>query len=594
MDDPRFELEHEVEKLLLELLGTRAHPLGRMLLECVLTFEAQYQYVDSPTHSNPSSSALAPTSSPFTKPIEIVRAVPDFLVKTALARFVDVRNIGGTILTHLSITPRPKSQSTANNLDASSFELHDLRSSVDPPEHSDDSEHSEKKSGSTTVGGAGDPITPTVIKAEPQVVAESVVNEAVKDLHRMSTRIRQAALFLFPILDRMDMGLPCQAVVENELVGGVYETLFALYRGHNRAADEKLNAIRESKTVTLASLGVKPSLDIGEAGFRPAAEALDHIASLPVPQHKLQALVYVAQTICESVTKERNKALGADELLPLFCYVVSISHCADLHAHTHMMADFVGVEGMMGELGYSLATLQTALAVLVSEEPEAPATSLQEGSKSGINGHFIVDRSQRLARAVRDLAVFVGDGVLSTLPTAITKRVSTTPSPVSSEDDLLAKIGPTDTILGKFACTNHSGVRGVLVVTNGCVCFVPSSNKLASDAFVTIPIREVFGVSEIRGWSLFAHASMAVYTREGAANDARAESALNTDEAETPPTTDINPEKSMPLEDSMAEPVAGSGRHIFHNVFQRDQCLKLIVHAGAALDCPIEIFKPSS
>jgi len=56
--------------------------------------------------------------------------------------------------------------------------------------------------------------------------------------------------------------------------------------------------------------------------------------------------------------------LGADLLLPIFCYIVTISKSENLFAEWAFIEEFINESFIEGEDGYALANLQTVINVI--------------------------------------------------------------------------------------------------------------------------------------------------------------------------------------------------------------------------------------
>jgi len=98
--------------------------------------------------------------------------------------------------------------------------------------------------------------------------------------------------------------------------------------------------------------------------------ALSHFK---VANQKLQCLVETARAICQCVEeywKSRRvslsqvPAIGGDELLPLFAYIVIKARVPHIYAECRFMELFIDEQQMMQQQGYLLATLQTALSLI--------------------------------------------------------------------------------------------------------------------------------------------------------------------------------------------------------------------------------------
>ena len=64
-------------------------------------------------------------------------------------------------------------------------------------------------------------------------------------------------------------------------------------------------------------------------------------------------------------------ALGADDLLPLFIWVVLRSQCPCLYSNCAYIQSFLSPVRLMGQAGYSLANLESAIAFLTDIGPES-------------------------------------------------------------------------------------------------------------------------------------------------------------------------------------------------------------------------------
>ncbi|GFU26146.1 VPS9 domain-containing protein 1 [Nephila pilipes] len=79
---------------------------------------------------------------------------------------------------------------------------------------------------------------------------------------------------------------------------------------------------------------------------------------------KLQCLVDVAKTICGNFSRNQsgpNRRLGADDLMPLLCYVIVKSRLPQLSSECLAIEQLFDVKYMFGEEGYALSSFLTAL-----------------------------------------------------------------------------------------------------------------------------------------------------------------------------------------------------------------------------------------
>ncbi|KFM64261.1 hypothetical protein X975_23765, partial [Stegodyphus mimosarum] len=77
---------------------------------------------------------------------------------------------------------------------------------------------------------------------------------------------------------------------------------------------------------------------------------------------KLRILVQISQSICRiDSVKGSSEKLGADELIPLLCYVIVQSRLPQLFSECHAIEQLYDMKYMFGEEGYALSSFLTAL-----------------------------------------------------------------------------------------------------------------------------------------------------------------------------------------------------------------------------------------
>ena len=117
--------------------------------------------------------------------------------------------------------------------------------------------------------------------------------------------------------------------------------------------------------------------------YEPAALILRGLVKCHSPTEKLQVITRSLRTIvdiiniyCANANLDLDAyALGADDLIALFSWVVVQAEIEDLPVHYHIMADFVSDYSVLGEDGYSLATLNTVLDWLCTPTAAAAAAA---------------------------------------------------------------------------------------------------------------------------------------------------------------------------------------------------------------------------
>ncbi|XP_068684680.1 VPS9 domain-containing protein 1-like isoform X1 [Montipora foliosa] len=110
--------------------------------------------------------------------------------------------------------------------------------------------------------------------------------------------------------------------------------------------------------------------------YQMAVEELHKVVTLFCPLEKLECLVRTSRCICQCVEdywenkgKPRHSpetAIGCDDLLPILSFVIIRSGMAQLVSECDAMEEFIPAGYLMGEEGYCLTTLMTALAYLAT------------------------------------------------------------------------------------------------------------------------------------------------------------------------------------------------------------------------------------
>ncbi|XP_058971335.2 VPS9 domain-containing protein 1-like [Pocillopora verrucosa] len=113
--------------------------------------------------------------------------------------------------------------------------------------------------------------------------------------------------------------------------------------------------------------------------YQMAVDELHKVASLYCPLEKLECLVRTSRCVCQCVedyweTKGKSRhcpetAIGCDDLLPILSFVIIRSGMAQLISECDAMEEFIPEGYLMGEEGYCLTTLLTALAYLATLKP---------------------------------------------------------------------------------------------------------------------------------------------------------------------------------------------------------------------------------
>jgi hypothetical protein len=166
-------------------------------------------------------------------------------------------------------------------------------------------------------------------------------------------------------------------IIENLLFTQIQPTVLALYKRHHALKTKSLNhkCAVELKRVTPMHLEINPQFCLSEKGPHNTgaknaehhySRAIEHLRKLPQQTHtlgKLQILVETGQMIQECVKdyyEGQDAPVGADDLVPIFIYLIIRANVPDLYCEYKMIEDFTHESVTMGNIGYSLATLQAS------------------------------------------------------------------------------------------------------------------------------------------------------------------------------------------------------------------------------------------
>ncbi|XP_060568472.1 VPS9 domain-containing protein 1-like [Ruditapes philippinarum] len=135
----------------------------------------------------------------------------------------------------------------------------------------------------------------------------------------------------------------------------------------------------ENQSCVPQTFAVREKLCLGaveandEDPYQSAVTELVDIIKCSTMLEKLDCLVRSSKEVMHCVElyyKERDQeapSLGADDLLPVLCYIVVKSSLPQLVSECHAMEKLIHEGYMFGEEGYCLTSFQTAINYLISE-----------------------------------------------------------------------------------------------------------------------------------------------------------------------------------------------------------------------------------
>ncbi|KAI4534164.1 hypothetical protein MG293_015024 [Ovis ammon polii] len=202
----------------------------------------------------------------------------------------------------------------------------------------------------------------------------------VQDIHDAIDRLLSLTLLAFEGLNTAASKDRCLACIEEPFFSPLWPLLLAVYRSVHRLREEALSRSMELyRNAPPAAVGVPTRLlpqDPEAAGAGPypycaAAQELGLLVLESCPQKKLECIVRALRVICacaEDYCRARETALqpgiaaiGADDLLPILSFVALKSGLPQLVSECAALEEFIHERYLIGEEGYCLTSLQSAL-----------------------------------------------------------------------------------------------------------------------------------------------------------------------------------------------------------------------------------------
>lgn len=229
-------------------------------------------------------------------------------------------------------------------------------------------------------GGWTEPQT-SGVKEEPLL---EQLRSTVKDIHSAIDRLLSLTLLAFEGLSTAMSRDCCLSCLEEPFFSPLWPPLLALYRSVYRPREAALSRSMELyRNTPPAALGIPSKLlprdpEASEASAYPycaAAQELRLLVLESCPQKKLECIVRALRIICacaegyyraqepapEARPQPGMAAIGADDLLPILSFVVLRSGLPQLVSECAALEEFIHEGYLIGEGGYCLTSLQSAL-----------------------------------------------------------------------------------------------------------------------------------------------------------------------------------------------------------------------------------------
>ncbi|XP_078114153.1 VPS9 domain-containing protein 1 isoform X2 [Sander vitreus] len=218
----------------------------------------------------------------------------------------------------------------------------------------------------------------------------------VKDIHIAIDQLLSLCLLSFECLNTASSKDLCLVSIEEAFFMPLWSALLALFRRVHR---EKEQAFEKSMklycNISPGDFGVPlklfpedPGALQGSYPYESAVQELKLLIKDCCPQRKLECIVRTLRLICACAEDYRclhdvdstpkTAAIGADDLLPILSFVALRCQCPQLVSECAALEEFIHEGYLIGEEGYCLTSMQSALAYvesLYTEETQLPAES---------------------------------------------------------------------------------------------------------------------------------------------------------------------------------------------------------------------------
>ncbi|XP_062573400.1 VPS9 domain-containing protein 1-like [Saccostrea cucullata] len=200
-----------------------------------------------------------------------------------------------------------------------------------------------------------------------------------EDVHRYFDKLQEMFICVYEQLSSPEGRDYCYSKLEEPFFKPIWQYLLALYRFANKSSEMQVAHVMTVHMNSLPeALGVKKKLqlqshdqDLTYIPYKPAIEELQTISSQVTLLGKLECLVKSSRLICRCVEEyysnaDKSPSIGADDLLPILGYVIIRTGLPQIVSECSILEEFIHEGYIMGEEGYCLTSVQTALQYLTS------------------------------------------------------------------------------------------------------------------------------------------------------------------------------------------------------------------------------------
>lgn len=206
----------------------------------------------------------------------------------------------------------------------------------------------------------------------------------VKDIHIAIDQLLSLCLLSFECLNTASSKDLCLACIEEAFFTPLWSALVALFRKVHRereqAFETSMTLYRDASPgdvgVPLKLFPQDPGALQGSFPYESAVQELKLLITDCCPQRKLECIVRTLRLICvcaedyrclhETDSTPKTAAIGADDLLPILSFVALRCQCPQLVSECAALEEFIHEGYLIGEEGYCLTSMQSALAYVES------------------------------------------------------------------------------------------------------------------------------------------------------------------------------------------------------------------------------------
>ncbi|CAN8187156.1 unnamed protein product [Coccothraustes coccothraustes] len=201
----------------------------------------------------------------------------------------------------------------------------------------------------------------------------------VRDIHNAIDRLLALTQLAFEGLGTAAGKDQCLACLEEAFFPPLWAPLLALYRTVQQPREAALaHSMERHRHASPADMGLASRLFPPGPGRPAYASAVQDLRLIPLescPRRKLECIVRALRGICECAeeycgTRDARSlataAIGADDLLPILSYVVLQTGLPQLLSECAALEEFIHEGYLIGEEGYCLTSLQSALSYVES------------------------------------------------------------------------------------------------------------------------------------------------------------------------------------------------------------------------------------